>query len=162
MVLKRKREVEEPVREPAPEEPIPEPVKSPALPPGTTLAEGVLFKGNFQASEPMVVHGSIQGNVESTSDVAFTNKSHYRGDIRSVNLTIAGTAQGRFVCENRTQIVDAGRIEGTLHTARFIMSEDAVFEGDLKVIKTKPHAPQAPTEEAVEGDANPKGTGNKK
>jgi hypothetical protein len=42
------------------------------------------------------------------------------------------------------------------------MSEDAVFEGDLKVIKTKPHAPQAPTEEAVEGDANPKGTGNKK
>lgn len=153
MILKRKKDTVEPVPEQV-DELTPEPVQVQLQPRGTVLAEGVLFKGHFESNEPMVVHGSIQGNVQSTDDITFTGKAHYEGDIHSRNLTIAGEARGRFACKDKVEILEAGKIEGKLHAARFVMSEDSVFDGDLKI--EKPKAPKASAEEAAAPEAEQK------
>lgn len=127
MILKKKAEPAEPVTQPEPEK---EPDKA-----NTVLAEGALFQGDFLSNEPMLVHGSIQGNIKTTSDVTFTEKAQYTGDITSENLVVAGVAQGNIQCKRTVEIAGEGKVEGVLQAARLIMSEDSVFEGSLRIKK---------------------------
>jgi cytoskeletal protein CcmA (bactofilin family) len=138
MILKKKAEPAEPVTQKSPET---EPDKA-----NTVLAEGVLFQGDFQSNEPMLIHGSIQGNIKSTSNVTFTEKAQYTGDITTENLIVAGVAQGSIRCKSTVEIAGEGKVEGEMQAARLIMSDDAVFEGNLKIKKpAKPKPAAEPT-----------------
>ncbi len=119
---------------------LPEKPEDPSGQPGTVLAEGVLFQGDFQAREPMLIHGSVEGHIRSTSHVTLTGLSSCTGEISSENLLISGKALGNILCSNTVEMAGAGRIEGDLQAARFIMSEDSLFEGNLQI--KKPGAPK--------------------
>lgn len=84
----------------------------------TVLAEGVLFNGNFSAKEPMTIHGTVKGNIKSTSDVM-----------------ISGKTEGTIQCKGTTEMIQQAEIKGDINTSRFIMSEEALFEGNLLVSK---------------------------
>ena len=127
MIMKKKAEPAAPVTQ---KEPEIEPDKA-----NTVLAEGVLFQGDFQSNEPMLIHGSVEGNIKSSSDITFTEKAQYTGDITSDNLVVAGAAQGRIQCKSTVEIAGEGKVEGVLQAARLIMSENSVFEGSLKIKK---------------------------
>lgn len=104
---------------------------------GTVLASEVLFEGSFKSSEPMVIHGEVQGDIKSTSDITLSSKGKYTGTISSGNMVISGTANGTFTCRGVAEISESGKVKGDLAASRFIMSEDAIFEGNLKVKKSK-------------------------
>ena len=140
MKLNRKPDPVPPV---IPVEPEAQPDKT-----GTVLAEGVLFQGDFQSKEPMLIHGSVEGDIRSASDVTFTDRARCTGDITSENLVISGTAQGNIQCASTVELAGAGRVEGVLKAARFIMSEDSVFEGSLQIKKPGTHK-KAPAPEAA-------------
>lgn len=103
----------------------------------TVLAEGVLFKGNFETGEPILVHGEIQGNIKSSSDVILSATAKLEGNLDAENTTISGLVKGDIHCKNTAQMEEKSEIKGDLQTSRFIMSEDAVFTGNLKVKKEK-------------------------
>lgn len=129
MLLKKKPEAANAVELIAKEE-LPQTV-------GTVLASEVLFEGNFKSSEPMVIHGEVQGDIKSTSDITLSNKGKYTGTISSGNIVISGTASGTFTCKGIAEISESGKLKGDLTASRFIMSEDAIFDGSLKVKKSK-------------------------
>lgn len=105
----------------------------------TVLPEGVLFKGDFEAKEPMMIHGTVQGGIKSKSDVTFSAQAKMIGNIEAENMTIAGKAEGNIQCKGMTEMTEKGGIKGDLHTSRFIMSEEALFEGKLIVNKMQKH-----------------------
>ncbi len=145
MIRKKKAEPAEPVEQ---QKPVAVPEKT-----STVLAEGVLFKGDFQSDEPMLIHGSVEGVIRSSSDVTLTGKSQHNGDITSDNLVVAGKAQGKIKCKSTVEIADKGKVEGTLEAARFIMSDYAVFEGSLKI--KKPSEPKSAEASAAPGEKAP-------
>lgn len=110
---------------------------APVLISGTVLAEGVLFKGDFEAAEPVLLHGQIQGNIKSTSDVVLSAAAKLEGNLKAENTTISGIVEGDIHCVNTIRMEENGKITGDVQTSRFIMSEDAVFTGNLKVKKKK-------------------------
>lgn len=101
----------------------------------TILAEGVLFKGDFEAGEPMLVYGTIEGNIKSTSDVVLSSTAKLEGTLDAENTTISGITEGDINCKNIIKMEEKGEIRGNVKASRFIMSEDAVFTGNLKVKK---------------------------
>lgn len=103
----------------------------------TVLAEGVLFKGDFNAEEPMLVHGQIQGNIKSTSDVTLSATAQFKGSLEANNTIVSGIAEGDIHCKDTARMEESGEVKGDIQASRFIMSEDSVFTGKLKVKKKK-------------------------
>jgi cytoskeletal protein CcmA (bactofilin family) len=104
---------------------------------GTVLASEVLFEGTFKSSEPMIIHGEVRGDIKSTSDITLSSEGKYTGTISSGNMVISGIANGTFTCRGIAEISESGKVKGDLAASRFIMSQDAIFEGGLKVKKSK-------------------------
>jgi|SRR5665647_1740416 len=105
--------------------------------PKTVLAAGVLFEGKFKSDEPMFIHGEVLGNIKSTSDIVLSEDGKYTGILTSNTMKVSGIAEGTFTCSEAVEIAEAGIVIGDLSTSRFIMSDDATFEGNLKVKKSK-------------------------
>ncbi len=105
--------------------------------PKTVLAQGVLFEGSFKSDEPMLIHGEVQGDIKSTSSITLSEQAKYSGVLSSDSMFVAGVADGTFTCKETVEIAESGKIKGDLVASRFIMSEEAVFEGNLKVKKPK-------------------------
>jgi cytoskeletal protein CcmA (bactofilin family) len=105
----------------------------------------------------MLIHGSVEGNILSTSDVTFTGSSSCTGDITSDNLVMSGKARGKILCTSTVELAGAGQVEGVMKAARFIMSEDSVFEGSLQIKKpAKPKKAQTPDGTPADQDQNKK------
>lgn len=101
----------------------------------TVLAEDAVFKGDFESKEPMTIHGELQGNIQSTSDVTLSQQAKLTGNLNAENIRIAGSVKGDINCKSIMEIAENGKVEGDLKASRFIMSEEGVFEGNLKVGK---------------------------
>jgi cytoskeletal protein CcmA (bactofilin family) len=61
---------------------------------------------------------------------------------------IEGSAEGDIHCSGITNMTEKGTLSGALNTNRFIMSEDALFNGSLKIEKEKiPSSPPLKSEQ---------------
>ena len=105
--------------------------------PPTVLAEGALFEGDFEAKEPMLIHGTVQGDIKSASDITLSTQAQVVGNVEAANMTVAGKTQGAILISGTTEMIEKGAIKGNLNTNRFIMSEGALFDGKLKIRKPK-------------------------
>ncbi|NCB42526.1 MAG: polymer-forming cytoskeletal protein [Clostridia bacterium] len=103
--------------------------------PATILAEGVLFKGDFESKEPILIHGIVQGDIQSTSDVALSAPANFKGSMNASNVVVAGSAEGEIYCEGIASITESGEINGVLKTGRLMMSENSTFDGSLTIEK---------------------------
>jgi len=101
----------------------------------TILAEGVLFKGDFESAEPILIHGMVQGDIKSTSDVSLSAPGNFKGSMDASNVIVAGSAEGDIHCEGVASITESGAISGVLKTGRLMMSENSTFDGNLKIEK---------------------------
>jgi len=143
---------------PAPVEPvaeiIPEPVKAEPevkefVPADTTLiGEGITMIGDFESKDPIIINGTLQGNISSTNHLNISETGSMTGEGETASVKIEGAMEGKLVIQKDTYFTSTGHMVGNLKTATLKTDDGSEFVGELKLIKNFGKAEAVPAAEA--------------
>ena len=97
------------------------------------------IEGVLVASDPTRVDGLLQGEILSKSSVIVGESGVVKGDIRAVEILVAGTVYGNLKAEERIELTETGRVLGDLVTKSLVIDEGASFKGNctMEVLEEK-------------------------
>lgn len=115
-MLRRKR-VE---RERTADEPLP-----------TTLARETHLKGVLRFDSALQIDGRFDGSIHSTGRLLVGESAMVRASIEVGSAVIGGTVRGDIKAVDSVEMLATARVFGDVGTARLIVADGAVFEGEL-------------------------------
>ena len=152
-----KKKTEEPVQPQAPvvkaEEPVKEEEKKPEpkklTPADTTIiGKGIVFYGDFTGDDPIVINGSIKGDIATTSSLTISEDGTYTGNAQVADLESNGRIKGNINCENLSVLGEKSAMKGHLVTSYLTSKTGSTFIGQLDM--TNPQTPEDSEEEDAE------------
>ncbi len=146
----RKKPGEEPVNEqpqvtvPEPAAPAEEvkPVKKekeldPA--PATVIGKGITFYGDFTGEDPIVINGSLRGDISTKGSLTISEDGSYTGNAKVSDLESNGKIRGNIVCGNQSVLGEKSAMKGHLVTSYLTSKTGSSFIGQLDM--TNPQTP---------------------
>jgi cytoskeletal protein CcmA (bactofilin family) len=94
-------------------------------------------KGDLAADGAFRVDGTIEGSVESKASVVVGESGTVRGNVRAVDVLVAGKIQGNVCCTGHLDIMSTGLIEGDIDAKSLRVEIGGVFAGTSRM-GTKP------------------------
>ena len=108
--------------------PAPAPASRPAGR-GTVMGDKTRFNGKLETDESLVIHGRVEGEIKSTSEVEIGESGDVKGTISAKTLVIAGRVTGDCTAADRLEIRASGKLNGGIKAARISIADGAEFKG---------------------------------
>lgn len=96
---------------------------------GTVMGDKTRFNGKLETDEPLVIHGRVEGEIRSTSEVEVGESGEVKGTISAKGLVIAGRVTGDCAAGDRLEIRASGKLHGGIKAARISIADGAEFKG---------------------------------
>ncbi len=96
----------------------------------TIIGDNSKIEGLLLTSDSTRVDGLLQGKILSENTVIIGEHGVIRGDIKAVDILIAGTVYGNIKAESKIEITGTGRVLGDLFTKTLVIDEGASFKGN--------------------------------
>lgn len=121
------------------------PVTSNSSGPGTIVGSNVALTGTLKDDDDIAVYGMVEGEVLSEKTVTVGQTAQVKGPIRAAFVTIAGTVRGSVDASDKLEILETGKVFGSVNTKDLVIRSGAIFIGDCKM----------PSDEVNEAAAEP-------
>lgn len=96
----------------------------------TIIGDNSKIDGLLLTSDSTRVDGLLQGKILSENTVIIGEHGIIRGDIKAVDILIAGTVYGNIKAESKIEITGTGRVLGDLFSKTLVIDEGASFKGN--------------------------------
>ena len=120
--------------------------------PGTVVGVNVALTGTLKDQNDIVVHGMVDGEVISERTVSVGQTAQVKGPVRGALITIAGVVRGEIVAGEKLEVLETGKIYGSIETRDLVVHSGALIEGkvSMKGAQEETHEEEAevPAEEA--------------
>jgi cytoskeletal protein CcmA (bactofilin family) len=90
-------------------------------------------RGDLAADGAFRVDGTIEGSVESKASVVVGESGTVKGNIRAVDVLVAGKIHGNVVCTGHLDIMGTGMIEGDIEAKSLRVETGGVFAGTSRM-----------------------------
>lgn len=92
------------------------------------------FSGELRCDASIRLDGTVEGGlVETPSNVLITESARVMADIKAKTVSIAGAYKG-VITADRVELLEGGRLWGTIHVRSFLLDEGAHFQGELVMV----------------------------
>ena len=91
------------------------------------------FDGVLRTSRNLRVEGQAKGEIHCEGTLYVDEGAEVNARIVAANISVAGNLSGEVTCRGRLQILPTGRVSGKLATARLVIQEGAIYEGELRM-----------------------------
>ncbi len=89
------------------------------------------FSGQLRCDGSIRLDGTIEGGqVETPANVLITDSARVMADIQARTVSIAGAYKGTINAD-RVELLEGGRLYGTINVRSFLLDDGAHFEGQL-------------------------------
>lgn len=89
------------------------------------------FDGRLRCDGSIRLEGTVEGGqIETLGNVLITESARVLADIRARTVSVAGACKGTIVAE-RVELLEGGRLWGTINVRSFLLDEGAHFHGEL-------------------------------
>ena len=115
------------------------------------------FNGHLRSDSSIRLDGVVEGgSIETPANVIVTPSAKVIADITAHSVSVSGAVKGTITAE-RVELLDGGRIWGTVKAASFLLDEGGFLRGELVMQGGAPEEPFVipPPEAAIpveEGD----------
>ena len=99
----------------------------------TVINAGVQLVGTIKGIGDVVLHGALEGDVRLSGILVLGKTGKIRGKIEARNVVIEGDFEGIIRATEKVEIRDGGKCKGDVFTATIAVSENAYFEGNVKM-----------------------------
>ncbi|GAB4568128.1 MAG: hypothetical protein Kow0047_20780 [Anaerolineae bacterium] len=89
------------------------------------------FNGHLRCDGSVRIEGVVEGGViETPANVLIAPSARVMADIYARNVSVAGAFKGMIMAD-RVELLDGGRIWGSVRVESFLLDEGAFFSGEL-------------------------------
>ena len=99
----------------------------------TVITAAVQLVGTIKGIGDVVLHGALEGDVRLSGILVLGKTGKIRGKIEARNVVIEGDFEGIIRATEKVEIRDGGKCKGDIFTATIAVSENAYFEGNVKM-----------------------------
>jgi cytoskeletal protein CcmA (bactofilin family) len=103
----------------------------------TTIGKGIVITGSIQASEPVIIAGTVNGDVlASDHDVTVEAGARVDGAVTAKSITVRGRSTGRLIARDVVRVHQSAAVKGDVAAPRLALEEGATFNGSVEPAKT--------------------------
>ena len=95
----------------------------------TIIGADVVMTGKLETKETTRIEGMFKGDVMSESTLIIGTTGKVEGNIKAMNVLIAGSVTGNMNVTERIEASASGKIYGDIHAKSLFIDEKAVFQG---------------------------------
>jgi cytoskeletal protein CcmA (bactofilin family) len=99
----------------------------------TVINAGVQLVGTIKGIGDVILHGALEGDVRLSGILVLGKSGKIRGKIEARNVVVEGDFEGIIKATEKVEIRDGGKCKGDIFTATIAVSENAYFEGNVKM-----------------------------
>jgi len=99
----------------------------------TIITTGVRLSGTIKGTSDVILHGALEGNVQLSGTLVLAKGGKIRGEIDATNVVVEGDVEGIIRATEKVEIRDGGKCKGDIFTPTIAISENAYFEGNMKM-----------------------------
>ena len=97
------------------------------------ITAGVHLNGTIQGTDNIILHGALEGNIRLSGLLVLGKTGKIRGKIDARNVVLEGDFEGTIRAMEKVEIRDGGKCKGDIFTATIAVSENAYFDGSVKM-----------------------------
>lgn len=113
----------------------PEPLPDGPEPRAAVIAPAVTVTGGIYGSGPVLVEGTVTGEIKVRGDVTVIKDGAVRGPIQADTVTVSGSVEGDVAARTRLQLEMTGSIQGDVTTCSFTIADGSYFNGRSHMTK---------------------------
>ena len=95
----------------------------------SVVGRSCVVKGDMAADGAFRVDGTIEGSVESKASVVVGESGAVTGNVRAVDVLVAGKIHGNVACSGHLDILSTGVIEGGIEAKSLRVETGGIFAG---------------------------------
>lgn len=108
---------------------------------GVVLGPKASFSGHLRCDGTIRLDGVVEGGtIQTPSNVIVTPEAKVIADITARNVSVSGAVKGHIKAE-RVELLDGGRIWGSVEAASFLLDEGGFLRGQLIMQGEAPEEP---------------------
>jgi len=97
----------------------------------TIFGSSVMIKGDVMSEEDILVHGFVEGNIETSQDVIVGPEGKVFANIKASNVTISGKVIGNVTASGKVTLAPAGLLQGNIRAPKLSIAESSLFRGSI-------------------------------
>ena len=95
------------------------------------IGQRATFDGRLRCDGSVRIDGTVEaGAIETLGNVLITETGRVMADIKAKTVSVAGAFKGTITAD-RVELLEGGRLWGTIHVKSFLLDEGAQFDGQL-------------------------------
>lgn len=98
---------------------------------GTFIGPNVTLEGTITGSEPIVVEGTVRGNINLQADLRVGTKARVEATVHARNVTVEGKLTGDISADDRVELVSSATVDGNIKAPKIVVAEGAKFRGSV-------------------------------
>ncbi len=95
----------------------------------TILAEDIDFTGKLTFSEPLMIKGKFNGEIESSSDLYIGENAVVHAEIDSNIVSLKGRIKGNINAKDKVELFSTAEVEGDITTVKMVMESGCIVNG---------------------------------
>ena len=117
---------------------------TPAQSGGTFIGPNVTIEGTVTGSEPIVIEGTVRGNINLAADLRVGTKARVEATVHARNVTVEGKLTGDISADDRVELVASATVDGNIKAPKIVVAEGAKFRGSVDMGSRVPKDEPAP------------------
>lgn len=107
---------------------------------GTIVGANVKLTGTIKDAQPIIVYGSVDGEVTSDETITIAEGSNVKGPVNAKKVIISGRAKGPVTATEKLEINASGKLDGSINTKDLIINSGANFNGKCTMSAAVPES----------------------
>jgi cytoskeletal protein CcmA (bactofilin family) len=95
------------------------------------IANSAVWKGNFESTGSLHVHGRVEGTLSAHEDVFIAEEAEVDASVKATSVTVAGNVRGTIRCTQRFELLPHGRVSGDVFSPVIVIHEGAAIVGEI-------------------------------
>lgn len=106
---------------------------------GTFIGPNITIEGTITGSEPLVVEGTVRGNINLNADLRAGTKARIDATVHARNVLVEGRLTGDISADERVELVATATVDGNIKAPKIVVAEGAKFRGSVDMGSKVPH-----------------------
>jgi len=95
----------------------------------TIVGSSVLLKGNLKSDGPVIVEGSVSGEIKTKDNVLIKPGALVSGSVKAKNINVAGEIRGNVSASEKLELTSSARVIGDINAIILSIAPGAFFAG---------------------------------
>lgn len=107
----------------------------------TAIFKGISVAGDVKGSHNLYLNGEFEGKIELTAILLVGKTGRFKGEAKAESVIIEGEVEGKVAANEKVEVRDGGKYKGEILAPSVMISNNAFFDGNVKMVKEGTEVP---------------------